>query len=178
MMKKVKYFLIILVLFFGINKVYAMSDNTIYDNRNIYKYETTSKNNYFAKEYFRLNHFMLSIDNNSLSNNGNDGHIINDCKGLIGNNTLKMLNLFLNFLMIIGPIIALVLGTYDLIVALANGEEDAKKKGIKKMKNRLIAAALLLLVPYIIKLILNIAGRGGTDCIEAMQNLLIFRSNI
>ena len=106
------------------------------------------------------------------------GRKIDDCKGLIGDNTLKLLNLALNFLMIIGPIIALVLGTYDLVVALANGEEDAKKKGIKKMKNRLIAAALLLLLPYIVKLVLNIAGRGGTDCIEAMQNLLIFRSNI
>ena len=107
-----------------------------------------------------------------------EGERITDCKGLIGDNTLKLLNLVLNFLMIIGPIIALVLGTYDLIVALANGEEDAKKKGIKKMKNRLVAAALLLLLPYIVKLILNIAGRGGSDCIEAMQNLSIFRSNI
>ena len=163
-----------------------------------------SESNSTVQEYFRLsNQVMMSLGNTSLTHNENEeqvketnfsevieekreakqrekdleGRRIDDCKGLIGDNTLKLLNLALNFLMIIGPIIALVLGTYDLIVALANGEEDAKKKGIKKMKNRLIAAALLLLLPYIVKLILNIAGRGGTDCINSMQNLLIFRSN-
>ena len=91
--------------------------------------------------------------------------IDNNCEGLLGPNTIKFLRLVLRFIMIIGPVIALILGTYDLIVAMANGEEDAKKKGIKKMRNRLIAAALLLLLPYIITLILNIAGKGGSNCL-------------
>ena len=164
-----------------------------------------SEDNATVQEFFELsNKVRLSLGKTTITGNGEaeqirevdfseviaekkaakerekyeQGRKIEDCKGLIGDNTLKLLNLVLNFLMIIGPIIALVLGTYDLIVALANGEEDAKKKGIKKMKNRLVAAALLLLLPYIVKLILNIAGRGGSDCIEAMQNLSIFRSNI
>jgi hypothetical protein len=67
--------------------------------------------------------------------------------------------------MIVGPIIAVVLGTYELITAMAAGDDDAKKKGLKRFQNRLIAVALLLLVPYIVKLILNIAGKGGSDCL-------------
>ena len=95
----------------------------------------------------------------------NEGRIENQCEGLLGDNTLKLLKKFRNGIMIAGPIIALVLGTYDLIVAMANGEEEAKKKGMKKMRNRLIAAALLLLIPYILDLLLNIVNTAGRSCV-------------
>ena len=158
------------------------------------KYETIYRSLYLitdsitndAKDFKWVSEDANSSDNDYVNNvverakereKDIEGEDVKGCEGLIGENTLKLLNLALNFLMIIGPIIALVLGTYDLVMAMASGEDDAKKKGIKKMKDRLIASALLLLVPYIIKLILNIAGRGGTDCINAMQNLSIYRSN-
>ena len=93
------------------------------------------------------------------------GFDVKTCEGLIGDNTLILLRKFRNLIMIIGPILALVLGTYDLVVAMANGEEEAKKKGMKKMKGRLIAAALLLLVPYILDLLLNIINTAGKSCV-------------
>ncbi len=109
----------------------------------------------------------------------NPGTDVSGCAGLIGPNTLAFLNAVLNVIMIAGPIIGVLLGTYELITAMATGDDDAKKKGIKRLQNRLIASALLLLVPYIVKFILNIAGRStSADCIDAMQNLIIIRSNL
>ena len=109
----------------------------------------------------------------SLNPNGNntiqtrdddiDGTDVNGCEGLIGSNVLSFLSMIRNFIMIAGPILALVLGTYDLVVALASGDDDAKKKGMKKMKNRLVAAVLLLLVPYILVLLLNIINNASID---------------
>ena len=90
------------------------------------------------------------------NNNDNPGtEVENNCKGLIGPNTMEFIEKALNTIMIVGPMLAVVLGSYDLIVAMANGEEDAKKKGIKKFKYRLFAAVLLLLLPEIIKFILS-----------------------
>ena len=107
------------------------------------------------------------------------GKPVSGCEGLIGENTLRFLNSILNVIMIAGPIIGVLLGTYELITAMAAGDDDAKKKGIKRLQNRLIASALLLLVPYIVKLILNIAGKSNSaDCIDAMKNLAILRSNL
>nr|MBP3258407.1 hypothetical protein [Bacilli bacterium] len=65
--------------------------------------------------------------------------VSNDCKGLLGPNTLAFLKQAMNVIMIVGPIIAVVLGTYELITAMAAGDDDAKKKGLKKFQNRLIA---------------------------------------
>ena len=108
----------------------------------------------------------------------NPGTDIDGCQ-LIGPNTLAFLNSVLNVIMIAGPIIGVLLGTYELITAMASGDDDARKKGIKRLQNRLIASALLLLVPYIVKFILNVAGRStSADCIDAMQNLVIIRSNL
>ena len=92
-----------------------------------------------------------------------DGTAVNGCEGLLGSNVMAFLKLIRNFIMIAGPILALVLGTYDLVVALAGGDDEAKKKGMKKMKNRLVAAVLLLLIPYILVLILNIINNAGID---------------
>ena len=92
-----------------------------------------------------------------------EGTDVSGCEGLIGPNVLGFLKLIRNFIMIAGPILALVLGTYDLVVALAGGDDEAKKKGIKKMKGRLIAAVLLLLIPYILVLILNIINNSSID---------------
>ena len=95
-------------------------------------------------------------ESSNTSNPDNPGtEAENNCKGLIGPNTMEFIEKALNTIMIVGPMLAVVLGSYDLIVAMANGEEDAKKKGIKKFKYRLFAAVLLLLLPEIIKFILS-----------------------
>ena len=147
-----------------------------------------SKDNAVVVKYFELsNKAIMTLGNTSMSHNEDEeqvketnfeeviaaklrekdleGQTVSGCQGLLGPNTLAFLKQAMNVIMIVGPIIAVVLGTYELITAMAAGDDDAKKKGIKKFQNRLIAVALLLLVPYIVKLILNIAGKGGSDCL-------------
>ena len=94
----------------------------------------------------------------------------NTCEGLIGKNTLELLKVVRNIIMTVGPILAAVLGTYDMLQAMASGEDDAKKKAMKKFKGRLIAAVLLLLAPYIIYLLLQISNKAGKDCINPIES--------
>ena len=87
------------------------------------------------------------------------------CEGLIGENVLSFLTLIFRLIRIIGPIIALVLGMYDIFMAMVNGEEDAKKKAFKKLRGRIIAAVLLLVLPYILDVLLNLVNKTGSNCI-------------
>ena len=93
------------------------------------------------------------------------GTPVYDCKGLIGDNVLAFLTLILKLIRIIGPILALVLGMWDLFMAMVNGEDDAKKKAMKKLKGRIIAAVLLLLLPYLLDMLLHLVNKTGTNCI-------------
>lgn len=161
---------------------YAIDD----ENRVIYFYisysalpEHLKDNKYPKGQLFDGNLTQQELDeynsahgNNSIINDGiheitpdNPGEDVSGCEGLIGENTLKFLKGILNLIMIVGPILAFVLGAYDIAVAIASGEEDAKKKGIKKMKNRLIAAVILLLLPALVEFILNFFNRVGTNCL-------------
>ena len=88
-----------------------------------------------------------------------------DCGSLIGPNVLAFIQLILNLVMIIGPIIAMTLGMYDIFMAMAKGEDDDKKKAFKKLKYRIIATVLLLILPYIIKTLLTIVGKGDSMCL-------------
>ena len=105
------------------------------------------------------------ISNPSSSNELNGGTPVYDCEGLIGPNVLAFLQLILTLIMIVGPIIALVLGMYDLFMAMTKGEEDDKKKAIKKLKGRMIATVLLLILPYIIKILLALVGKSDSICL-------------
>ena len=87
------------------------------------------------------------------------------CEGLIGENVLNFLTLIFRLIRIIGPILALLLGMYDLFMAMVNGEDDAKKKAIKKLRGRIIAAVLLLILPYLLDVLLNLVNKTGSNCI-------------
>mgnify|MGYP007069868890 CR=1 FL=1 len=87
------------------------------------------------------------------------------CEGLIGENVLNFLTVVFHLIQIVGPIIALVLGMYDLFMAMVNGEDDAKKKALKKLKGRIIAAVLLLILPYVLDILLHFVNRDASNCI-------------
>src|SRR5574344_558118 len=100
---------------------------------------------------------------NKINNTGTD---VTTCEDLLGPNVLNLLKTIFKMIQIIGPIIALGLGMYDILMALANGEDDAKKKAFKKLGRRIAAAVLLLLLPYIVDFILSlIPGISGSNCL-------------
>lgn len=94
-----------------------------------------------------------------------DGETI-DCNGdnsLLGNvndekSVAWLLQKLLNYIKILGPSIAIVLGSLDFIKAIVSSDEENMKKTQKRFINRLIAAALLFFIPLIVELLLGLFG--------------------
>ena len=107
-------------------------------------------------------------ENESSSGTGktdyNEGQLVSGCE-ILGSKFMKYLKSVFVWIQILGPILALVLSMVDIMKAVASAEEDAKKKAFKSTKTRLLAAVILILLPFIIQLILSIADNiNGTTC--------------
>lgn len=82
------------------------------------------------------------------------------CSILTGD-LIEKLNYFLDILKVVGPLMALGLGTLDFIKVVANGDADKEmKNAFKKFMIRLGAAALLFIIPIIIAFLLDIFIRS------------------
>ena len=71
---------------------------------------------------------------------------------------------FFTFVKILGPTVAIVLGMIDFAKATVSGKDDANKSAWKRFMTRMIAAAVLFLIPVIIELLLSITGVMGGTC--------------
>ena len=80
-----------------------------------------------------------------------------NCNAIFTEEAWKMLNDGINFVKIIVPIVLLVLISLDVVTAVAGSKEENMNKSILvNSKNRIIAAALVFLLPTILQLILNL----------------------
>ena len=87
---------------------------------------------------------------------------------------VKMLHSIYMALIIIGPILVVVLGTIDYAKAVIASDEKKMQENKKKFPKRLIAGVLLLLVPFIIKFLLNIFG-GNLKLLKCIVNGIIMK---
>ena len=83
--------------------------------------------------------------------------------GILGNvndekSVAWLLQKLLNYIKILGPSIAIVLGSIDFIKAIVSSDEENMKKTQKRFINRLIAATLLFFIPLIVELLLGLFG--------------------
>lgn len=62
------------------------------------------------------------------------------------------------------PVIVIIMGILDFVKAIAAGKEDEMKKAQGSFTKRLIAAALVFIIPLIIEFILNKMGFGYDTC--------------
>ena len=62
------------------------------------------------------------------------------------------------------PVVVIILGILDFIKAIGNDKEDEMKKSQKRFITRLIAAALVFLIPLIIEFVLIKMGFGYNSC--------------
>jgi hypothetical protein len=62
------------------------------------------------------------------------------------------------------PVAVIVLGILDFIKAISAAKEDEMKKAQQRFIRRLIAAALIFIVPFIIEFILNKLGFSANGC--------------
>jgi hypothetical protein len=83
------------------------------------------------------------------------------CDDFTTDDGVNIISDLFNIIMIIGPILALVLGGVDFAKATLASDESALKKAGTKFGKRIIAAILLFLLPLIINLVLNIAFDAG-----------------
>lgn len=68
-----------------------------------------------------------------------------------------------NLLLIVGGVMTLLLGGVDIAKAVIASDQTAIKKSYKSLMTRIIALAILFLLPQLVEMILNI---GGIDIFE------------
>ena len=91
----------------------------------------------------------------SLVSNGIIDDLTVDC-AFLSNEFVEKLIWFLDIIKIAGPLLALGLGTLDFIRTVASGDADKEMKNtFKRFSTRLISAALLFLVPFILAFLMD-----------------------
>ena len=77
---------------------------------------------------------------------------------------LVWLNNIVRWAKYILPVIVIILGILDFIKAVGSDKEDDMKKAQGKFMKRLIAAALVFIVPLILEFILEKMGFNYNSC--------------
>ena len=101
----------------------------------------------------------------SLVSNGIIDDLTVDCD-VLSNEFVEKLIWFLDIIKIAGPLLALGLGTLDFIRTVASGDADKEMKNtFKRFSTRLISAALLFLVPFILAFLMDmfLGNQNGYD---------------
>ncbi|HIR59216.1 MAG TPA: hypothetical protein IAB38_04120 [Candidatus Onthousia excrementipullorum] len=102
-----------------------------------------------STEWEKINGTISSSDFNNPAI-GCDSIFSNE-EGTIG----WMLNIILNYIKIIGPILVVLLSAIDFIKAVVGTDEKAMKEAQSKLVIRLVAALCLFLVPTLVQLLLS-----------------------
>ena len=85
------------------------------------------------------------------------------CDAILGdvndeNSTAWLVQKLLNYLKILGPTIAIVLGSLDFAKAVVTSDEESMKKAQNKFLKRIIAAVALFFVPLLTQVLLGLFG--------------------
>ena len=91
---------------------------------------------------------------------------ISDCSGESGvlgdvndeESTAWLVQKLLNYLKILGPTIAIVLGSLDMGKAIVTSDDESMKKAQNRFIKRIIAAALLFFIPLLTQVLLGLFG--------------------
>ena len=75
-------------------------------------------------------------------------------------------------LQIIGPVLLLILGGFEMTKALSTQDESAIEKAKKKLVNKFIAAAAIFLIFTIIQFMVNLLAKNAEGIIECVDILL------
>ena len=81
----------------------------------------------------------------------------NGC-GFIGPKTLEIIEWIVKVIRIVVPVLVLILGILDFVRAMFSGEDKTFKECGGRFIKRLIAAIILIFLPYILSFLINISG--------------------
>ena len=72
-----------------------------------------------------------------------------------------LLQKVLDFIKVVGPLLVIVLSSFDFMQVILNGSDDSFAKAKNKLITRLILAALLFFIPIIVEALLGVFGIMG-----------------
>lgn len=84
-----------------------------------------------------------------------------DCKSLVGEEMISLINQGLSIIKIIVPILVIGLGVFDFVRAVFASSEDDMKKAQKTFVRRLIIAVIIFFSPVLINLVINITNEAA-----------------
>jgi len=99
-------------------------------------------------------------NNNQTNNNGGGitfGDGTADCQYVLGQILDEAQELF-NVIKFLAPMLVIVFGSLDFVKAVVAMDDKGSQMAMKKFPKRLLAAALLFLLPYLINLVLSLPG--------------------
>ena len=151
MKKKVNFcfFIIIgLIIFssFGVSAKKIVSNDCIYNEKNINNYISTADISYCEIDSACNRNPKCQKDSSILGNV--------DCECSVA----WLINEILNYLKILGPFLVLILSSIDFLKAIITSDDESLTKAQKSLVTRLILAAALFVLPELISVILNIFG--------------------
>ena len=125
-----------------------------------YAYKTSSISSTF---------FILDEEDIDIGFNENDYNNDQNCNSIFGNpndeeSVAWLIQEALNIIRIVGPLLVLVLSSFDFIKVILNGDEKAMKDAQRKLGIRLILAACLLALPSIVAWLLEFFKITNSTC--------------
>ena len=89
------------------------------------------------------------------------------CSGILGSDLTTFIVDLFDIVKWIALALAIVLGMLDFFKAITGGKDDALSKAAKQFAKRLVAVAVLFILPLLLEWILEISGidHGGT-CLD------------
>ncbi len=135
----------------------ACIDRSLYPE----KYQNTQANEYSPKceMSYKIKgekYKNLSINPNSFRMYNTEGQPI-ECSDFDLDNGENLVQMLFTIIKIIAPVLVIIFGSLDFAKAIFQADEDKQKKAGKDFAKRLIAAALIFLIPTILEIILGVA---------------------
>lgn len=161
-MKYKNYIIVLLlVLFLGCNKTYALNLNMKESNNQNQEINTIMINN------IELNNNIQLLAKTKTTTKTNNNNI--DCDSLFTKEDKELMNEILQYPRIIVPILVILFGTLDFAKAVIAGKEDEMTKAKKTFTKRILAGVAFFLIPVIINVVMYLAdivweGLGYTSC--------------
>ena len=112
------------------------------------------------QECISFNSFYSTLVNEGIVND------LADYCGILSKDLVEKIEWILDLIKIVGPLLALGLGTLDFVRTVVSGDADKEMKNtFKRFSTRLIAAALLFLIPVILAFLMDmfLGNQDGYD---------------
>lgn len=136
-------------------------------------FETTGNKN--EKTFYGLNYLRQvegsEVDEGSGDSTSYDEYVAGqNCEAYLGDDMVTWIKMFFTSIQVVGSLLVVILGIVDYMKASFSGNADSMKKANGDFSKRLIALVALLVLPALIKLILNIGSIPGLTSANPLCN--------